>query len=176
MAVKRVGDFMVPLDMFPSIPYWFTLRQALAELGEFEIKRKDQKAIPWLMLVFSAQNRLLGIVRRRSILDGLRTALLPHRLSVNHQVPYEVTTDSALYSLQSSSENIIAQLKKQVERQIIEFMTPIQVTVDYEDSALSAIHLMIDRNLIFVPVMKDGQVTGLIYAEDVLHEVLAQIV
>jgi len=47
-------------------------------------------------------------------------------------------------------------------------MAPIQETVNYEDHALIALYLMIDQGLTFVPVVKDEQVAGLVYAEDVL--------
>jgi signal-transduction protein with cAMP-binding, CBS, and nucleotidyltransferase domain len=63
-----------------------------------------------------------------------------------------------------------------LERQIIEFMIPIQATVDHDDPMLLAIYLMIDRGLTFVPVVRDGQIVGLVYAEDVLHEVIGHIV
>ena len=32
MEAKRAGDIMIPLDRYPHIPHWFTLRQAIAEL------------------------------------------------------------------------------------------------------------------------------------------------
>ena len=176
MEMKRVGEIMMPLEAFPYIPYWFTLRQALAELEDAEIKRPADRPLPWLILVFNAQNRLLGIVRRREILQGLKPNFQRPRSRNHNPLVPEPAADLNLYRLGFSPEHALQTLKAQLERQIIEFMSPIQASVDYEEYALLAIYLMIDRNLSFLPVVKDGQIAGLIYAEDVLHEMITQIV
>jgi CBS-domain-containing membrane protein len=175
MEMKRVGDIMVSLSSFPYIPYWFTLRQALAELEDAEAKHAAQKPFPWMILVFSAQNQLLGTVRRRDILQTLKPSLVPERLRNYSEIP-DVAADPNLYRLGFSPEKAIQELRCQMERQIIEFMIPIQATVDYDDYALLAIYLMIDRNLSFVPVVQKGQIAGIVYAEDVLREVITHIV
>ena len=35
---KKVKDLMIPLEDYPHIPYWFTLRQAMAIVREMTIK------------------------------------------------------------------------------------------------------------------------------------------
>ncbi|RJP67046.1 MAG: CBS domain-containing protein [Candidatus Abyssobacteria bacterium SURF_17] len=176
MEMKCVGDIMMPLEAFPYIPYWFTLRQALAEMEDAGVRRPNQKPMPWLILVFSARNQLLGIVRQHEILQGLRSAVVPERLKNYYPTSAEVTADFNLFRLGFSAERAIQELRSQLERQIIEFMIPIQATVDHDDPMLLAIYLMIDRGLTFVPVVRDGQIVGLVYAEDVLHEVIGHIV
>jgi CBS-domain-containing membrane protein len=174
--MKRAGDIMLPLEAFPYIPYWFSLRQALAELEEAQTKRSAQRPMPWLILVFSARNQLLGIVRQREILQGLRRTLVPEAAKSYMPTTSEPSADLDLYRLGFSPEKAVQVLRNQVERQILEFMEPIQATVEHDDYALLAIHLMIDRNLSFVPVVRDGQIVGLVYAEDALHDVITQIV
>jgi CBS domain-containing protein len=176
MEMKRVGEIMMPLEAFPYIPYWYTLRQALAALEDAEVKRSSQQSLPWLILVFSAQNQLLGIIRQREILQGLRPSLIPDGLRNHYPGASEGTTDPNLYRLAFSPEKAIHELRTQVERQVVEFMIPIQATVDYDDYALLAIYPMIDRNISFVPVVRNGQIVGLACAEDVLQEVVAHIV
>lgn len=166
---------MMPLDSFPYIPYWFTLRQALAELEEAEIERPALKAVPWLILVFSSRNQLLGIVRQREILQGMKSSIVPERVKDYYSTASDNAADLDLYRL-VSPEKAIQELRNQAERPIIEFMAPIEATVDYNDHAFLAMHLMINRNLSFVPVARNGQIVGLVYAEDVLHEVLKHIV
>ena len=174
MEMKRAGEIMMPLSAFPYIPYWFTLRQALAELEDQENKRKLEQPVPWLILVFSAQNQLLGIVRRQNILQGLRPGV-PNKL--RDQFPsLSDTADLDLYRMSFSQEKAYSDLRNQIERKILEFMTPIQATVDYCDPALLAIYMMIDHNLTFVPVVENGQIAGIVYAEDALHEVITHIV
>lgn len=176
METKCVGDIMMPLEAFPYIPYWFTLRQALAEMEDAGVKRPNEKPMPWLILVFSARNQLLGIVRQREILEGLKSSVVSERLKNYYPAGAEATADFNLFRLGFSAERAIQELRSQFERQIVEFMIPIRATVDHDDSVLLAIYLMIDRSLTFVPVVRDGQIVGLVYAEDVLHEVIGHIV
>jgi len=175
MEMKRVGEIMMPLEAFPYIPYWFTLRQALAELEEAEVKRTQTRPVPWLILVMSAQNHLLGIVRQREILQGLRPSQ-PGKLRDHYPEVADLTADLNLYRLGFSPDKAVAELRGQVERQIVEFMAPIQATVDYNDYPLLVIYLMIDHNLTFVPVVQNGQIAGIVYLDDVLHEVIKSIV
>jgi CBS-domain-containing membrane protein len=175
MEIKRVGELMIPLDSFPCIPYWFTLRQALAELQEAGVKRANQQPLPWLLLVFNARNQLLGIVRRREILHGLKPSLQPDGLKDYHPTPSDAGTDPNLYLLGVSPKKAMQALQVQVDRQIIEFMVPIQSTVDYNDVSIAAIHMMIERDISFLPVVREGQIVGLVYADDVIYELISQV-
>ena len=47
--------------------------------------------------------------------------------------------------------------------------------MDYGDPILLAIYLMIDHGLTFVPVVKAGKITGIVYIEDALSEVIAPV-
>jgi predicted transcriptional regulator len=171
MVAKRTGDIMMPLEAFPFCPYWFTLRQALAEVEDMEIKRAIDRPIPWLILVFSAQNQLLGIVRRREILQGIKA-----QLSIADPRGYTPEVDKGdMFRLGFSPSKVLKDLRRQMDRQIIEFMSPIKTTVSYDDHVLIVLHTMIDRDLSFLPVSRDGSVIGIVYAEDALHEVITQI-
>lgn len=173
MEMKRVEELMIPLDAFPYIPYWFTLRQALAELQEAGVKRPGEKPLPWLILVFNARNQLLGIVRQREILHGLKPSLTPDGLKDYHPTPSDAGTDPNLYLLGLSPKKAMQELQGQVDRQIIEFMVPIQATVDHNDVAIAAVHMMIERDMSFIPVVREGQIVGLVYAGDVIHELIS---
>ncbi len=175
MEMKRAGEIMLPLEAFPYVPYWFTLRQALAELGSIEAARDSGKRILWIILVFNAQSQFLGIVQRQDILRGLRPSLRDKIRGIYPPFASE-PVDPNLSRLSFSPETAIQELKNQIEHQIIEFMTPIQISVDFEDHALLAVNLMIDRDLTFVPVVKAGQIAGILYIEDALNEVIASLI
>jgi CBS domain-containing protein len=175
MEMKCVGDLMMPLEVFPYIPYWFTLRQALAEVEDAGTRQANDKRQPWMILVFSAQNELLGIVRRQEILLGLRPSL-PGRLRGLYPDVSDLAADLDLYRLGFSPQRALTELRNQMERPIIEFMSPIQATLDYSDYALLAVYLMVDLGLSFLPVIKNDQIVGIVYAEDTLHEVIKLLV
>ncbi|MEW5700694.1 MAG: CBS domain-containing protein [Candidatus Zixiibacteriota bacterium] len=173
MEMKCAGEMMIPLSSFPYVPYWFTFRQALAELESVESRRGPGRNVPWVMLVFSAQNQLLGLVQRRDMLQGLRrTGNKTEQLAV---VP-EAAGDFDLYHLGFNAERAVQELRGLLEKQIIEFMTPIHATVESNTPALLVMYLMIDRNLTFIPVVEGGKITGIIYAEDAIGEIIARAV
>ena len=76
MDLKRAGDLMIPLDKYPHLPYWFTLRQAIAEMEKSELEIQGRKSLPRLVLVFDETYKLLGMVRRRDLLRGLEPDFL----------------------------------------------------------------------------------------------------
>ena len=173
MEMKCAGEMMIPLSSFPYIPYWFTFRQALAELESAEGRRGPGRNVPWVMLVFSAQNQLLGIVERRDMLQGLRrSAGKTDQLAA----ATEVAEDFNLYHLGFTAERAVQELRSLMEKQIIEFMTPIHATVELSTPALLVMYLMIDRNLTFIPVVEGGQIAGIIYAEDAVSEIITRAI
>lgn len=175
MKMKCANEVMLPLHVFPYIPYWFTLRQALAVLEDTGTSRESYKNTPWIILVFNAQSEFLGIVQRQDILRGLRPSLQDKMRSITSSYN-TAPADPNLSRLSFSPEKSIQELKNQIDRQIIEFMTPVQATVDYNDPILLAIYLMIDHGLTFVPVMQSGKIVGIIYVEDALTEVISPMI
>ena len=71
MENKHVADIMIPLDNYPHIPYWFTLRQAIVEMQNFQLEVEGKKSLPRVLLVFDEAYQLLGTARRRDIMRGL---------------------------------------------------------------------------------------------------------
>lgn len=173
--MKRAGEVMLRLDAFPYIPYWFTLRQALAELGEAEARENSSRKTPWTILIFSAQNQFLGIVQRPDILRGLNSKLQGETHGLPPPYPSS-PTDPNLSRLGFSEQRAIQKLKEHLERPIADFMTPVQVTADLNDPILLVIYLMIDHGLTFVPVMKLNEIVGVVYIEDALNEVIASVI
>ncbi len=174
MIMKSAGEIMLPLELFPYIPYWFTLHQALAELEEFESAPNRPKSLPWIILLFNAQSEFLGLVQRQDILRGLR----PNAADIlrgSYPSFSNSTADPNLSRLSFSPERALQELKTQIDHQMVEFMTPFKITVDFDDPALLAIYIMIDYDLAFVPVVKAGQIVGILYVEDALKEVISAV-
>ena len=67
---KRVKELMIPLEDYPHIPYWFTLRQAMAIVREAAIKFEGTFE-PRAVLVFDEKYQLMGILTLRDIIQGL---------------------------------------------------------------------------------------------------------
>ena len=168
MIAKRAGDIMIPIDKYPHIPYWFTLRQAVATMENSELEVEGRKSLPRALLVFNEQYQLLGIVRRRDILRGLepkflRTMPAPHRKAL-----FEVEADAELVEL--SVGKIQKAIQEQSQQSVSEVMQPIVATVDFDDHLAKVIYKMVSGDQTLLPVMKDEKVVGVVRSVDVFHE------
>jgi len=173
MESKRAGDIMIPLDQYPHIPHWFTLRQAIAELRASQIDVQGRKSLPRAVLVFSKAYELLGIVRRRDILRGLEPSFLASDALEYRRRLFGVEADPNLSEL--TSDKMTRAVREQAERPVSDVMVPITATVAYDDHLLKVIHEMIKTDLSMLPVMKEGRVVGVVRSVDVLSEIAASV-
>ena len=72
---KTAEDLMIPLEDYPHIPYWFTLRQAMAIVREATVKFEGSFE-PRAVLVFDEKYQLMGILTLRDIIIGLEPKFL----------------------------------------------------------------------------------------------------
>jgi len=169
MEMKRAGDIMIPLDNYPHLPYWFTLRQAAVELEKSEVKIHGRKSLPRVVLIFDEKYQLMGMARRRDILRGLEPEFLMNRPIESRKTLFDVKVDPNLSEL--SYDRLIAGIRRQAERPISDVMRPIVATVDHEDHMIKVIYEMVDRGVSQIPVLKDGKVVGVVRSVDVFSEI-----
>lgn len=165
MKPKTAGELMIPLDQYPHLPYWFTLRQAIAEMEKSEFNVDGRKSLPRVVLVFDERYQLLGLVRRRDILRGLE----PPFLSRPADDDFAALRDPNLLEL--SYDNMIDGIRDRAERPVRDVMRPFRATADHEDPLMKLIHTMVEHNLHLLPVLKEGSVAGVVRTVDVFREV-----
>ena len=68
---------MIPLSEYPHMPYWFTLRQAMAMLQSSRIEVEGKVSLPRAFLVFNEAYELLGVMRRLACDYPTRSPLRP---------------------------------------------------------------------------------------------------
>jgi len=169
MEMKRAGDIMIPLDDYPHLPYWFTLRQATAELEKSEVEIHGRKSLPRAVLIFDEKYQLMGMARRRDIMRGLEPEFLLGRPIESRKTLFDVKVDPNLSEL--SYDKLLQGMRRQGQRPISEVMRPIVTTVDFEDHLVKVIYEMVDRGLSILPVLKDGKVVGVVRSVDAFHEI-----
>jgi CBS-domain-containing membrane protein len=150
MKNVTAGDLMIPLDQYPHIPYWFTIRQAIAEIFYGELIIENKRSLPRSVLVFDEEYKLLGIVRRRDIMAGLKV-------------------DSDL--LEMSNFEILESFKQKSEMSVAEVMLPIDVTLNHDDHLVKIIHELSDYKHALIPVMQDGAVVGVVRTVETLNKI-----
>jgi hypothetical protein len=169
MAMKLCGEIMIPLERFPQLPYWFTLRQAMAELDRAVDDGTRTHRPCGVVLVFNAQNQLLGVLRQQDILRGLKPGILAEQANHHAHKLFDVKIDPNLYRF-CGGDRALSMLREQIERPIGDFVRPIEVMLNYDDDLMQTIGLMIDQDLDFIPVLRDNRVEGILTVLDVLQE------
>jgi CBS domain-containing protein len=157
---KKVKDLMIPLEDYPHIPYWFTLRQAMAIIREAAVKF-EVSFEPRAVLVFDEKYQLMGILTLRDIITGLEPKFL--------QETSLVKMDPSLTVL--LGDFFGPKMKEQSQRAVSEVMSPIKITVNAEDPITKPLYLMIKENLGLIPVMQRGRVVGMVRLSDLFGEI-----
>jgi len=157
---KTAKDLMIPLEDYPHIPYWFTLRQAMAIVREAAIKFEGQFE-PRAVLVFDEQYQLMGILTLRDIITGLEPKFLQETMLTK--------MDPSLTVLMGNFYG--PKMKEQSQRPVSEVMSPTKVTVNAEDPITKPLYVMIKENVSLIPVMQGGKVAGMLRLSDLFGEI-----
>ena len=161
---QKVKDIMIPLEDYPHIPHWFTLRQAMAIIREAAVKCEGAFE-PRAMLVFDDKYQLMGILTIRDIITGLEPRVLQEAgLS-------ELNPNLTVFKGDFLGPN----LKEHSQRLVSEVMSPIKATVDGNAPIFEPLYPMIKENIGLMPVIRAGKVAGMIRFSDLFNEI-AQVV
>jgi CBS domain-containing protein len=161
---NKVKDLMIPLEDYPHIPYWFTLRQAMAIVREAAIKF-EHSFEPRAVLVFDEKYQLMGMLTLRDIIKGLEPKFL--------QETGLIKMDPSLTVLMGDLWG--PNLRDRSQRPVSEVMSPIRVTVDGGAPLAKALYLMIKENVGLMPVMQDNKVAGMIRLSDLYAGIAAMV-
>ncbi len=173
MELKTAGELMIPLDKYPHIPYWFTLRQAMVEMEKYQLDVLGKKSLPRFVLVFDEKYQLLGLIRRRDILRGLETQALTSKIGGYKRRLFESKRREDFSKVPTGK--LVEELKENSERQVSDIMHPIVNSVEHQDHLLKVINDMVEHNLSLMPVIKDGKVAGVVRSVDVLREIASHV-
>ena len=166
-------DLMIPLDRYPHIPYWFTLRQAMAEMDKSQLEVDGRQSLPRMVLVFDEEYRLMGLVRRRDILKGI----IPNRPRESSETDGEYApsfrrdTPAHTMPLAEAIEHVI----QRSEQRVSEVMVPIRCSVNHDTSLMQVVEVLIDHDTSLIPVLKDQSVVGVCRSVDILHTIVGLI-
>ncbi len=157
---KTAEELMIRLEDYPHIPYWFTLRQAMAIVREATVKFEGSFE-PRAVLVFDEKYQLMGILTLRDIIIGLEPMFL--------QETSLIKMDPSLTVLMGDFFG--PKMKDQSHRAVSEVMSPIKITVNAEDPITKPLYLMIKENIGLIPVLQGGKVAGILRLSDLFGEI-----
>jgi Mg/Co/Ni transporter MgtE len=168
METKTASELMIPLDKYPHIPYWFTVRQAIALIQHSELVIDGKKSLARAVLVFDEEYQLLGMIRRRDIITGIDPKTIFGNSDNMPKGSYAIEIDPNL--LEISYEKLVNVLRERAERPVSDVMIPIEHAVEYNDHLIKIIFEMNHHHFSMMPVTKDGAVIGVIRTVEVISE------
>jgi CBS domain-containing protein len=157
---KTAKDLMIPLEDYPHIPYWFTLRQAMAIVREATVKFEGSFE-PRAVLVFDEKYQLMGLLTLRDIIKGLEPKFLKETSLIKGDPGLAVLLGDAF------GPNI----KEQSQRAVSEVMSPIKTTINAGGSLAKALFVMIKEDVGLAPVMEADKVMGMLRLSDLFGEI-----
>jgi CBS-domain-containing membrane protein len=147
---KTLKDLIIPLSNYPHMPYWGTLREAVAQLNvAYETGHHT-------VLVFDEAYKLVGMLSQKDMLRGLVPKFARHS---GEGVP--IFWDDLL---EAGSEN-------RLTLPIKEFMSKVSATAEAADSILKGAHMLLQENAYLLPVMEEGKLVGVARMGDIFHEI-----
>ena len=147
---KRLKHLLIPLSEYPHMPYWGTLREAIAQLNlAYETGHHT-------VLVFDEAYKLVGILSQKDILRGLMPKFAEH---------YEQGVPVFWDDLLASGS------QKRLSLPIQDFMSRVKATGETEDSILKAAHIILEENTYLLPIMESGKLIGVVRMGDIFQEI-----
>jgi Mg/Co/Ni transporter MgtE len=156
---KKVGELMIPLTDYPHIPYWFTIKQAIAIVNKTALGSEGQ-AEPTTLLVFDEKYQLMGSLTMEDLIRGIEKKFVRSNGYISKE------WDTPVFFEGLFTEGV----KEEARKPVSEIMSPVKDTVGPEDSIIKAIYLMMEKNLTILPVIDKGVVKGVIRFKEIFKE------
>lgn len=165
----RAGDVMIDLEKYPHVPYWFSLRQAMAEFEGSAIETGGQVSLPRVLLVFDEKYNLMGMLRRRDILRGMEPKILSQMSDEERLEMFDSAKDPDFSRV--PFDEILKGIENQAEQEIGDYMIPIETAVDFNDHIFTVIYEMNFQDTYLLPVLKDGTLVGVVRTVDAFRKI-----
>ena len=173
MAKKvTMADIMTPIDQYIHVPFWHSIRQAMAALEKGQ-KTQECSSTNRVVLVFDNAYNLVGAVRRLNLLKGLEPSFLHTESKKVHKPWFPVKDDVSLSIVddERSEQNI----KRRSERPIEDVMEPIEEVLNINDQIAKAVFDMAKIPVGVIPVLDENGVVGIVTVDE-LFKAVTQIV
>jgi Mg/Co/Ni transporter MgtE len=157
---KKVKDLMIPLTDYPHIPYWFTIKQAIAIVKKASLGLEG-KLEPTILLIFDEKYQLMGSLSIKDLLRGIEQKFS----RTGDWMSKEWDTPVFFEGL------FTAGVKEEAQKTVSEIMSPVKDTIGAEDSIIKAIYIMMEKDHTLLSVIDQGNVVGVIRLNEIFNEI-----
>ncbi len=170
---KRVGDIMIGLADYPTLPVWATMREAIELMSTAQLDVGGRKSLPRTILLFDLDGSLSGTVRRRDLVRGLEPKFLVSQPLDYRKKLFDVSIDPNLSML--SYDHLVDGVREQAKRPITDVMRPFDRTVEYDDHIIKAVYEMVTIDRSLLPVVQKNKVVGVVRTTDLFRELATMV-
>lgn len=156
---KKVKELMIPLTDYPHIPYWFTIKQAVA-IAKQAALGTEGKSEPVTLLVFDEKYQLMGSLTMEDLIRGIEKKFVRSNGYISKE------WDTPVFFEGLFTEGV----KEEAQKPVSEIMSPVKETVGPDESIIKAIYLMIEKGSNILPVIDKGVVKGVIRLQEIFNE------
>lgn len=162
---RLVRDIMIPLTEYPHIPYWFSVREAIA-LIKSALADPSKKVLPYLVLVFDEKYQLLGYLGMKEMLQGMEPRFLKTK-----ETPHFMGPEAVDLTLGTLWKDLFSRrCKEEAKKPVREVMAPIRATIRATDPIVKAAYVMLHTDTWIIPVMDNKHVVGIARLVDIFKE------
>lgn len=161
---KKAKDVMVGVFDYPHIPYWFTIRQAMAIMKK-SFSESEKNTYPHVIFVFNEKYDLLGTITPFEIIKGLEPKIKQFQIK-DAEVVY--IDENSLVEVEASL--FLAEAKNLAEKPVSEIMVPAKFFISPNAPVSKAAFLMVHHNLSVLPVIENGKFVGVVRMYDIFNE------
>jgi len=174
---KTAADVMLPINAYPFIHKWITIRDAVAALATSSVKLHDGHIIrPRYVLVHDETEQLVGVVARRSLLRGLVPQIkeLERMREKIEAMGAGITDFSFPYSFRWVS--LFGPVAQTAATEPVEsVMAAIRCSVRPDDDLSVVVGTMLQHEVDLLPVLADRRPVGVILMTDVFDTVAEHV-
>ncbi|MCS6997910.1 MAG: CBS domain-containing protein [Aquificaceae bacterium] len=158
---KRVRDFMVSIEDYPTLNHRKSLKEAFLLLIESLEAGRDYRNV----IVVGDRGELLGVLSMMDLVEGI----LPSFLREPRAYQGHLQEDPGLSLIW---QDILADAPRaSVERKVGEALHPAKIVLHQEDPLTKAVYYMARHRLTLLPVVEGGKVVGVIRFLDIFKEI-----
>ena len=147
---KNIKELVTPLENYPHLPYWATLKEALIQLGSALEDGINT------VLVFNEAYKLMGTLTPNDILRGIEPTF-------GQRFKERADFWSDLLS-PATNERMMEPVKR--------FMSPARMAIDAEDSLFKALHIMVSEKQPLLAIQEHGKIIGVIKLDTIFKEII----
>lgn len=164
-----VKDHIITLDRFPHLTEDQSLSDAVEVIksytdGSRELLRYRE------ILILDAGSRLVGRVTMQDIILGID----PRFTGLAKVNKFEGQKPDATSLVILWEDSFFEECSKRRTKKIIEFMSPIKLTIRSSESLLKTLAIMLSVNETVLPVVDDSRVLGVIRMEEIFKAITSR--